>query len=110
MSQPLLRLTGVWREYAAGDEAIAALVLQLVRIEGRSALANAPLAHFVDERALVLSNLAAWGSTGIATAEPLRVLPEALKLIDRLRRFEKSEGVVNMALVKDVASLDELSP
>lgn len=92
-----------------GDDAIAALVLQLVRIEGRSALAHAPLAHFVDERALVLGNLAAWGSTGLATAAPRRVLPEAMKLVDRLRRFEKSEGVVNVALVKDVApALDEL--
>lgn len=93
-----------------GDEAIAALVMQLVRIEGRSALAHAPIAHFVDERALVLGNLAAWGATGVATASPLRVLPEALKLVDRLRRFEKADGVVNMALVKDVApELDELS-
>ncbi len=91
-----------------GDDAIAALVLQLVRIKGRSALAHAPLAQFVDERALVLGNLAAWGSTGIATTDR-RVFPEALKLIDRLRRFEKADGVVNMALVKDVMpSLDEL--
>jgi predicted N-acyltransferase len=91
-----------------GDKAVAALVLQLVRIEGRSALAHAPLAQFVDERALVLGNLAAWGATGIATTDR-RVVPEALKLLDRIRRFEKSEGVVNMALVKDVTpTLDEL--
>lgn len=91
-----------------GDEAVAALVLQLVRIQGRSALSHAPLAQFVDERALVLGNLAAWGATGIATTDR-RVFPEALKLLDRIRRFEKSDGVVNMALVKDVMpTLDEL--
>lgn len=95
-----------------GDEAVAALVLQLVRIEGRSALARSAFGQFVDERALVLGNLAAWGATGLAlhpAADARTVLPEALRLIDRLRRFEKSEGVVNMALVKDVMpSLDEL--
>ena len=94
-----------------GDLAVAALVLQLARIEGRSALARAPLAQFVDERALVLGNLAAWGATGLAlhpAADVRTVLPEALTLVDRLRRFEKSEGVVSMALVKDVMpALDE---
>jgi predicted N-acyltransferase len=99
-----------------GDEAVAALSLQLVRVEGRSAIATRnPLngvAQLVDERALVLGNLAAWGETGLVIkpgADSHVVWSEALKLIDRLRRFEKSEGVVNVSFVKDASNLEDES-
>jgi|APLak6261678615_1056124.scaffolds.fasta_scaffold00454_5 hypothetical protein len=95
----------------AGDEAVAALVLQLVRVEGRLALAHSsPLSgvtQLVDERSLVLGNLAAWGETGLVLkpgADAPLVWDEALKLVDRLRRFEKSEGVVNVSFIKDAAT------
>ncbi len=90
-----------------GDEAVAALHLHLVRIEGRSVLPFAGVAHLVDERALVLGNLAAWGDTGLAMApgaDASLVWHEALRLVDRLRRFEKSDGVVNVAFVKDACA------
>ncbi|MFZ5442337.1 MAG: GNAT family N-acetyltransferase [Myxococcota bacterium] len=97
-----------------GDEPVAALHLQLVRIAGRSALSSAAplagMAQLVDERALVLGNLAAWGQTGLALApgvDPALVWREALQLVDRLRRFEKHEGVVNVALVKDAGPADD---
>lgn len=91
-----------------GDEPLAALVMQLVRLEGRSTFAAgaplAPLTQFVDERALVLGNLVAWGDTGLALspgADVDLVWREALRLVDRLRRFEKLEGHVNVSFVKD---------
>lgn len=96
------------------DEPIAALLLQLVRVEGRSAVATTAalsgVAHLVDERALVLGNLAAWGETGLvmkAGVDRELVWREALHLVDRLRRFEKSEGVVNVSFVKDAASEED---
>lgn len=96
------------------ERPVAALHLQLVRIEGRSALAaGTPLrgvGQLFDERALVLGNLAAWGQTGVAVAPGVDSGPvwrEALRLIDRLRRFEKAEGAVNVALVKDAGAEDE---
>jgi predicted N-acyltransferase len=96
-----------------GDEAVAAMSLQLVRVEGRSAIATKnPLngvAQLVDERALVLGNLAAWGETGLVIkpgADASLVWAEALRLVDRLRRFEKSEGVVNVSFVKDASGLE----
>lgn len=97
-----------------GDQPIAALVLQLVRVDGRSALVTRnPLAQLVDERALVLGNLAAWGTTGIALrhgVDARLVVPQALRLVDRLRRFEKAEGTVSVALIKDaMAGIDEVS-
>lgn len=97
-----------------GDEPIAALVLQLVRVEGRLALAAsvpfAGMAQVVDERALVLGNLAAWGETGLVMkpgADAKLVWHEALKLVDRLRRFEKLEGVVNVSFVKDATLVED---
>ncbi len=88
---------------------IAALHLQLVRVDGRSAGLQG-VAQWVDERALVLGNLAAWGDTGIAIApgaDAEQVWREALRLVDRLRRFEKAEGAVNVAFVKDAAGEDD---
>jgi predicted N-acyltransferase len=94
-----------------GDEAIAALSMQLVRVEGRAALASSlplsGLTQLVDERALVLGSLVGWGDTGLVMkpdADPDLVWREALRLMDRLRRFEKSEGVVNVSLVKDAVT------
>lgn len=94
--------------------AIAALHLQLVRIEGRQAVAKSGglrgVAQWVDERALVLGNLAAWGETGIAIApgaDAELVWREALRLIDRLRRFEKADGAVNVSFVKDAAGQED---
>ena len=99
------------------DAPVAALVLQLVRVEGRSAISlTTPLgtvAQLFDERALVLGNLAAWGTTGLALAPGLSaeqaslVWAEALRVIDRVRRFEKVEGHVNVSFVKDAASLED---
>lgn len=93
-----------------GDEPVAALHFHLVRIEGRSALPGTGVAQLVDERALVLGNLAAWGDTGIAIAEGADqqlVWREALRLVDRLRRFEKSEGAINVAFIKDACGDDD---
>ena len=97
-----------------GDEPIAALQLQVVRLVGSTALAaRTPLSnvtHFVDERALVLGNLAAWGETGVVmspSANSALVWSEALRLVDRLRRFEKSEGVVNVSFIKDAAATED---
>lgn len=93
-----------------GDEPVAALHLQLVRIEGRSALPFTGVAQLVDERALVLGNLAAWGETGVAMAKGVDVelvWREALRLVDRLRRFERSEGVVNVAFIKDAMGAED---
>ena len=94
-----------------GDEAIAALCMQLVRVEGRAAVAAsvpmAGLTHLFDERALVLGSLVGWGETGLVMrpdADPDLVWREAVKLMDRLRRFEKSEGVVNVSLIKDAVT------
>jgi len=97
------------------DEApIAALQLQLVRVEGRSAVAKkkgfSGMAQLLDERAWVLGNLAAWGETGLVIADGADralVWKEALALIDRLRRFEKAEGSVNVSFVKDAATEDD---
>jgi predicted N-acyltransferase len=98
------------------ERPVAAVVLQLVRVEGRSAIAVpgpwGNVAQLVDERALVLGNLAAWGETGLiiagwADAEQRRMVwTEALRLVDRLRRFEKAEGSINVSLIRD-ASNDE---
>ncbi len=96
------------------DEPLAAMVMQLVRVEGRVAITStAPLggiAQLVDERALVLGNLAAWGETGLALAPQVDaqlVWHEALGLLDRIRRFEKAEGVVNVSFIKDAARLEQ---
>jgi hypothetical protein len=96
------------------DEPIAALQLQLVRVVGRSAVATraalSGVAQLVDERALVLGNLAAWGETGLVMkpgADRELVWREALRLVDRLRRFEKAEGSVNVSFVKDVATEED---
>lgn len=91
------------------DAPIAALQLQLVQIDGRAATANRA-AHWVDERALVLGSFAAWGQTGLAMApgaDPALVWREALRLVDRLRRFEKAEGAVNVSFVKDAAAVED---
>ncbi len=95
---------------------LAAMVLQLVRVQGRLAISqDAPLgamAQLVDERALVLGNLAGWGQTGLALAEGADgelVWREALGLLDRVRRFERPEGVINVSFVKD-ALLEEHEP
>ncbi|MGV3623491.1 MAG: peptidogalycan biosysnthesis protein [Archangium sp.] len=93
-----------------GDEAVAALHFHLVRIEGRSALPGTGVAQLVDERALVLGNLAAWGDTGLAMADGADrdlVWREALHLVDRLRRFEKSEGAINVAFIKDASANED---
>ncbi len=96
------------------DEPVAALQFQLVRIEGRSSVAaNAPMsgiAQLLDERALVLGNFAGWGETGLvikAGVDSALVWSEALRLIDRLRRFEKAEGAVNVSFVKDAATEED---
>lgn len=93
---------------------LAALVLQLVRLRGSHAVASTSalgsMAQLVDERALVLGNLAAWGETGLVLApgaDPALVWAEALTLVDRLRRFEKLEGAVNVSFVKDAAQVEE---
>lgn len=96
------------------DAPVAALVLQLVRVEGRVALSVepplAPMAQLIDERALVLGNLAAWGTTGLVLSPhltaPQRALvwAEALRLVDRLRRFEKHEGTINVSFVRDACA------
>lgn len=94
-----------------GDQPLAALVLQLVRLEGRTTFAEttplAPLTQLVDERALVLGNLAGWGETAVALApgaDPALAWRETLRLMDRLRRFEKLEGSINVAFIKDTAA------
>lgn len=94
-----------------GDQPLAALVLQLVRLEGRTTFSQttplAPLTQLVDERALVLGNLAGWGETAVALApgaDAALAWREVLRLVDRLRRFEKAEGVVNVAFIKDTAA------
>ncbi len=91
-----------------GDEAIAALCMQLVRVEGRAAVASSTpfsgLTQLFDERALVLGSLVGWGETGLVMrpgADAGLVWREAMRLMDRLRRFEKSEGIVNVSLIKD---------
>ncbi len=97
-----------------GDEAIAAMSLQLVRVEGRSAISSTTplsgLTQLFDERALVLGSLVGWGDTGLAIkpgADSELVWSEALRVMDKLRRFEKSEGVVNVSFVKDAAIDDD---
>ena len=94
-----------------GDEAIAALCMQLVRVEGRAAVAaSVPLSgltQLLDERALVLGSLVGWGDTGLVLrpgADADLVWREAMRLMDRLRRFEKSEGVVNVSFIKDAVT------
>jgi Peptidogalycan biosysnthesis/recognition len=95
------------------ERPLAAVVLQLVRVEGRVAITTtSPLgsiAQWVDERALILGNLAAWGETGLALApeaDAQLVWREALGLLDRVRRFEKPEGVVNVSFIKDAAFVE----
>ncbi|MDP2269089.1 MAG: GNAT family N-acetyltransferase [Archangium sp.] len=94
-----------------GEEAIAALCMQLVRVEGRAAVAaSVPLSgltQLLDERALVLGSLVGWGDTGLVMrpgADADLVWREAMRLMDRLRRFEKSEGVVNVSFIKDAVT------
>jgi predicted N-acyltransferase len=96
------------------DAPVAALALQVVRLTGRATVApHVPLsgvAQLVDERAVVLGNLAAWGETALALRpgeDAAAVAREALDVVDRLRRFEKADGVVNVAFVKDTAGLSE---
>jgi predicted N-acyltransferase len=93
--------------------AIAALVLQVVQFKGRHAIANTmplgSMAQLMEERAVVLGNLAAWGETGLVVApgaDASLVWSEALKLVDRLRRFEKSEGPVNISFVRDASTFE----
>ena len=90
------------------DAPVAAACLQLIRVQGRVAVAKdtplAGVAQFVDERALVLGNVAGWGETGLAlrdAADAEAVWPELLQVMDGLRRAEKTFGVINVALVKD---------
>ena len=92
-----------------GAQPIAAVAMQLVRFEGRTGVAkSAPLhgvAQFVEERTLVLGTLAGWGHTGVALAPDVsaaEVWPELARVLDGLRRFEKSRGRVNVTLLKDV--------
>lgn len=99
------------------ERPVAAAVLQLVRVEGRSAIAVpgpwGNVAQLVDERALVLGNLAAWGETGLIiapwadAAQRHLVWMEALRLVDRLRRFEKAEGSINVSFVRDAAQAED---
>lgn len=101
------------------ERPVAAVVLQLVRVEGRSAIAVAGpwgnVAQLVDERALVLGNLAAWGETGLiiapwADADQRRLVwMESLRLVDRLRRFEKAEGSINVSFVRDATNAEDPS-
>jgi predicted N-acyltransferase len=97
-----------------GEEVLAAACLQLVRVEGRSAISSgSPLSgitQLFDERALVLGSLVGWGDTGLVMkpgADAELVWNETLRLMDKLRRFEKSEGVVNVSFVKDAAVDDD---
>lgn len=92
------------------NEPIAALALQLAEIDGANALnpTNPSLkgvAKLVRERSLVLGSLTAWGSTALAmkpgTSADL-VWSEALSLVDNLRRFERANGHINLAALKDV--------
>lgn len=93
--------------------AVAALALQIVRVRGQTAVAEhhhavrgalRGVVDIVDERALVLGSLVGWQDTGLALrpgVEPASVWPQVLALLDQLRRFEKSEGLINVAAVKD---------
>lgn len=94
---------------------VAAAVAQLVHVRGRRAVAKGAqalpgavrgLAPLVDERALVLGNLAAWDDAGVALArdaEPTQAWLALADAVDRLRRAERGEGHVNVAALKDVA-------
>jgi len=58
----------------------------------------------------VLGSLVGWGDTGLVInpgEDTELVWAEALRLMDKLRRFEKSEGVVNVSFVKDAALDDD---
>lgn len=94
-----------------GAQPIAAVAMQLVRFEGRTGVARAaPLhgvAQFVEERSLILGTLAGWGHTGVALAPGVsaaEVWPELARVLDGLRRFEKSRGRVNVTVLKDVGA------
>lgn len=96
-----------------GDEAIAAVCMQVVALDGRSTVAaTTPLSgltQLMHQRALVLGSFAGWGDTGLVMkqgADATLVWTEALRLMDRLRRFEKLEGHVNVSFVKDAARED----
>ncbi len=94
---------------------LGAAVAQLVHVRGARAVAEDSaavpkpmrrLVPLVDERALVLGNLAAWDESGLALAPDADERTVWLTLADvlhRLRRAERAQGHVNVALVKDVA-------
>lgn len=92
------------------DEPIAALSMQLVELEGGSALNPSHdglrgVTKLVRERALLLGSLTAWGSTGISIkpgVDPRLVWAETLRMLDDLRRFERVSGHVNIAALKDL--------
>ncbi len=95
---------------AAGP--VAALAMQLVRFNGRVGVSKrSPLsgvAQFVEERTLVLGSLAGWGQTGVALAPGLEaadVWPDIARVLDGVRRFEKSRGTINLTVLKDVGAL-----
>ena len=96
-----------------GDEAVAALCMQVVQLDGRSVSSTTPLgglSQLLNQRALVLGNFAGWGETGLAMkegADASLVWNETLRLMDRLRRFEKLEGHVNVSFVKDAGREDD---
>lgn len=98
-----------------GDEAIAALCMQVVQLDGRSVSSTTPLgglSQLLNQRALVLGNFAGWGDTGLVMkegADASLVWNETLRLMDRLRRFEKLEGHVNVSFVKDAGREDDES-
>lgn len=96
-----------------GDEAIAAVCMQVVALDGRATVASTTplsgLTQLMHQRALVLGSFAGWGDTGLVMkegADATLVWTEALRLMDRLRRFEKLEGHVNVSFVKDAARED----
>lgn len=96
-----------------GDEAIAAVCMQVVALDGRSTVSSTTplsgLTQLMHQRALVLGSFAGWGDTGLVMkdgADATLVWTEALRLMDRLRRFEKLEGHVNVSFVKDAARED----
>lgn len=116
-----------------GDEAVAALALQVVNIDGRSLTRSSersasrskltPKTAFksaskkigskavnsINAKVLVCGNLMSWGQHGVAIAEgesPADVWPAVAEAIYRIRRAEKLSNSVALVMIKDFSAED----
>lgn len=107
------------------DQPVAAVVLQIVTIDGKNLLRQEEdekpkllgkmiksLSRGLKERALVCGNLLIWGNHGVAFApdvEPEAAWPAIAEVMYRIRRAEKLSGQTDFSLIKDLPPTEHTS-